>query len=257
MWPQSKECHSLSAQYAIITLTLTSDYVQGSLVLCRSIRGQGLSPDVTLISYVPPDAPERGIDLAELGRCFDRVETQRPVSVSKEPSFFRFKEQYVKLRLWAAVEFERVVYMDSDFLVVQLEPILRLLRSPALRFGAVRDFQAGEFREWWNGGFMVLQPDIDTYVELMNQLEPFIQQGRFDTEKAEQGYVSAFFENRGFSLPTVFNLNLAIMTQRPELWQQYVNEAVAIHFTLEKPWASQNTGDPFDRWHVLASINSS
>ncbi len=98
---------------------------------------------------------------------------------------------------------------------------------------------------------MVLTPNITVYNHLMDQVEPFIRDNRFDTEKAEQGYVSAFFENVGYSLPTTFNLNLAILDQKPEIWKRYIDQVVAIHFTLEKPWASQRTGEPFSRWRSL------
>lgn len=236
--------------YALVTLTLTPDYVVGSQALCLSIRKHSVPPDVELVAYIPLDYEERGVYPQQL-HCFDRVETLVPVHVSKPPSFFRFKEQYVKLRLWSKIQYKKIVYLDSDFLVVQLDPLISVLRSPAIHFGAVNDFQAGEFREWWNGGFMVIEPSEQIYSQLMNEMEPFIAADRFDTEKAEQGYVSAFFKNMGYSLPTVFNLNLAILDQRPDTWRLYYPQAVAIHFTLEKPWVSSRTGEPFDQWHAL------
>ncbi len=239
-------------RFAIATLTLTPDYIIGSQALCLSIRRHTVPQDVDLVAYIPADFKERGVYPDQLS-CFDRVLVMDPVVVSQPPSFFRFKEQYIKLRLWSQLQYERIVYMDSDFFVTQLDPIVQLLRSPALHFGAVRDFQAGEFREWWNGGFMVLTPNSTVYEELMNQLEPFIRDKRFDTEKAEQGYLSAFFENQGYSLPTTFNFNLAILEQKPEIWKRYIDQVVAIHFTLEKPWTSLRTGEPFDRWRSLFS----
>lgn len=238
------------SEYAIATLTLTPDYMIGSQALCLSIRRHPVPADVVLVAYIPTDFEERGVYPDQLS-CFDRIKPLPPVKVSKEPSFYRFKEQYIKLRLWGQTQYERIVYLDSDFYVAQLDPIVELLRSPVFHFGAVRDFQAGQFREWWNGGFMVLTPNATVEEDLLNHIEPFIRDRRFDTEKAEQGYVSAFFENKGYSLPTVFNLNLAILDQKPDIWNQYIRDAVAIHYTLEKPWASHRSGDPFDRWHSL------
>lgn len=240
----------VSHRYAIATLTLTSDYIVGSQALCLSIRRHRVPPDVVLVTYIPVDYEERGVYPDLLG-CFDHVNVVHPVKVSKEPSFYRFKEQYAKLRLWSQTQYERIVYMDSDFYVVQLDPIVALLRSPALHFGAVKDFQAGQFRDWWNGGFVVLTPNTTVYEDLMANVEPFINGGRFDTEKAEQGYISAYFQDMGYSLPTVFNLNLAILDQQPETWRRYIDRAVAIHYTLEKPWFSQRRGEPFDQWHAL------
>lgn len=239
-----------SPRYAIATLALTSDYIIGSQALCFSIRRHKIPSDVVIVAYIPVDFEERGV-YPHLLSCFDRIETLHPVKVSKGPSFYRFKEQYVKLRLWNQMQYDRIVYMDSDFYVAQLDPIVALLRSPALHFGAVKDFQAGQFREWWNGGFVVLTPNTTVCDDLLANVEPFIRDGRFDTEKAEQGYISAYFENMGYSLPTVFNLNLAILDQKPEIWKRYIDRVVAIHYTLEKPWSSQRRGEPFDRWHSL------
>lgn len=100
-----------------------------------------------------------------------------------------------------------------------------------------------------DGGLLLIEPNNSTFDDLMSSVEPFIQQQRYNTDMAAQGYLSAYFDHLGFTLPTTYNLNLAIKYQAPELWEQYIGEAVAIHYTWVKPW-----DHPEDRESSPASL---
>lgn len=244
---------SIAYQYAIATIVLTQSYQDTAMALCMSIRlsfAEGdLPSDVDLVAYVPENAYERSIDPSLLRCCFSRIHTLPLIHVSRPPSFERFKEQYIKLNLWRQTEYRRMVYMDADFVVVRVQALLDLLRDAPIAFGAVQDWNQGQWSDHWNGGLFLLEPSNDTFDALLSNLEPFIQQQRFNTEIAEQGYLSAYFDHLGFTLPTTFNLNLAIKYQAPDVWNRYADEAIAIHFTWVKPWEH-----PEDRQSFPASM---
>jgi lipopolysaccharide biosynthesis glycosyltransferase len=50
-------------------------------------------------------------------------------------------------------------------------------------------------------------------------------------------------------LPTYFNFNLAMLYQDRAVWDSYVKDAVAIHYTLHKPWETNDRFYPYSIWH--------
>ena len=244
---------SIAHHYAIATIVLTQSYQDTAMALCMSIRSSlaedGLPSDVDLVAYVPENAHQRSIDPSLLRCCFSRVHTLPLIHVSRPPSYERFMEQYIKLNLWRQTEYRRMVYMDADFVVVRVNALLDLLRNAPIAFGAVQDWFEGKWSDHWNGGLFLLEPSNDTFDALLSDVEPFIQQQRFNTDWAEQGYLSAYFDHLGFTLPTTYNLNLAIKYQAPDVWDLYADEAIAIHYTLVKPWEH-----PEDRESFPASL---
>ena len=253
---RARAAQAPSQKYALASLALSKDYVAAALVVCRSARERadaelgGLPPHLELVVNVPSDAEARGIDVKRLACCFQRVVRWDPVHVVQGPSFERFKEQYVKLRLWLSTEYTRIAFMDADFLVLKFTPLFDLLRSP-VSYGAVKDFYGDKFVDWWNGGFLVMEPSEATYDRLISLVDPYIVSKRFDPEQAEQAFLSAAFDKRVFTLPSGFNLNLAILYRKKDMWDTLIEDAVAIHFTLEKPWQVPHQTFPFNAWREV------
>lgn len=236
--------------YAISTMVLTSEYLESAMSLCESIR-RGLNDDLPsdlelVVFVVQPE--ERQTPVEWLSCCFTRVLELPILSVSRLPVHNRFQEQYTKLHFWNQTQYEHLLYIDADATVLHTQPLLDILRSPVLHFAAVQDWYAGQWAKHWNGGMLLLTPGEGVYKDLLSNIEIYIAQQKYDTNMAEQGYLSAFFAQRGFTLPTSFNLNLAIMTQNPTLWDEHAKEAVIIHFTMTKPWLTQDTSYPMSLW---------
>ena len=238
-----------SRRYAIATVVLSRDYEDAAMALCMSIRSafanQAIPSGIELIAYIPEDAHTRGLDVTWLTCCFQRVKALPLVTVSQPPSFERFKEQYIKLNLWNQTEFHRLLYLDADFVVARIQPLLDLVQHAPIPFGAVQDWNNGAWSAHWNGGLLLLEPSLETYRKLASSVEPFIRDRRFNTDMAEQGYLSAYFDHVGFTLPTTYNLNLAIKYQAAEEWERYASQAIAIHFTWVKPWQHPEDQESF------------
>lgn len=236
--------------YAISTMVLTSKYLESAMSLCESIRRElndDLPSDLELVVFVV-QPEERQIPVEWLSCCFTRVLELPVLSVSKLPVFDRFKEQYTKLHFWNQTQYNHLLYIDADATVLRVQPLLDILRSPVINFAAVQDWYEGQWAKHWNGGMLLLTPGEGIYKDLQSNVEVYIAQQKYDTNMAEQGYLSAFFAQRGFTLPTSFNFNLAIMTQNPALWDEHVKEAVIIHFTWTKPWLTEDTSHPMSLW---------
>lgn len=238
-----------SPRYAISTIVLTPNYQETAMALCMSIRSSFpekiLPSDIDLVVYVPENAQGRNVSADLLTCCFSQLHKVPLINVSQPPSFDRFKEQYIKLNLWQQTQYERLLYLDADFIVVTIDPLIDILRHSNIEFGAVQDWNNGAWSTHWNGGLFVLKPSNETFEALVTNVEPFIEQRRFNTDMAEQGYLSAYFDRLGYTLPTTYNLNLAIKYQAPEIWERYVGDAVAIHYTWVKPWEHPDEQDSF------------
>ncbi len=249
-----KEDGQAIPHYAMATVVLSEGYQETAMTLCMSIRSgfpaDTLPVNLDVIAYIPEDAHERGIAVEWLECCFSHVQVLPHVTVSRPPATEQFKELYIKLRLWQQTHYKRLLYFDADFVVVQVQPLLDVLMHTRFHFGAVQDWYDGRWATHWNGGLLLLEPSFDTYHQLMTSLEPFIEQQRYNTGMAEQGYLSAYYDHLGYTLPTTFNLNVAIKYESPELWQKFADKAVGIHFTWGKPWQQ----DPEDRNTFPSSV---
>jgi hypothetical protein len=240
----------------ISTLVLSDQgYRQGALVLCDSMRelaGKDVQfgQEIDLIAFVPQDYAARQIDIESLKCCFTHIIPLEHVKVSRPSRIQRFQEQYIKLRLWNLLQYKRLIYMDADFLVTNFKELNRLLHTD-IPFGAVQDWNNGEFSPWWNGGFFIVEPNKPRFDDLMSSVDRLIAENKYDTDKSEQAYLSAYYVNMGYTLPTVFNFNLAL---RRDIWDRYWKDCVAIHYTVAKPWESGDGWEPMALWRKHRDI---
>lgn len=99
-----------------LTLITKDDYIELALVLGESIRAS--ASDYSLAAMVTPAVSARGIDL--LNRASIKVIKTEPIPLpaSVQPWREYWKETYVKLNMFGLTQYERVVYLDADSLVM-------------------------------------------------------------------------------------------------------------------------------------------
>ena len=159
----------------------------------------------------------------------------------------RFHEAalYSKLNAWGLTEYDAILYLDSDTLVVRSPLSLFTFHLPAMLFrgstlGACRDRPA-KFSESFNGGVLLIIPGKGPAGE---DLSPAILQHSIGTVPhvvgfAEQGLLNAMWGQHGFyELPYVFNANLVSKYEEPALWLRNVDRLVIVHYTVAKGWQS-------------------
>ncbi|HUP19564.1 MAG TPA: glycosyltransferase, partial [Gemmatimonadota bacterium] len=114
-----------------MTLITTDSYWPGAIVLAHSLRAHGWSHETVAMITRAVTPPVREV----LARWWDRVVEVEPVANptgADEQWFNYFGDLFTKLRIWELVEYDRIVYLDSDTLVTG--PLDEMLERP--RFAA-------------------------------------------------------------------------------------------------------------------------
>lgn len=159
---------------------------------------------------------------------------------------------FTKLRLWEQVDFEKLVYVDADCLV--LEPIDELFGRPSPAF-CPDVFPPDKF----NAGVIVLEPSASVFGRMLEQVGELPSHDGGDT-----GFLNAFFPE-WYSWPSEQRLHFRYNALRTLYWFTQKNpgywEAVkpikVLHFcSTPKPWdEGAKRGDLEQLWweHYLRS----
>jgi alpha-N-acetylglucosamine transferase len=222
---------------AFVTLLCGGDgYVPGVEALGQSIKATGTSsPRVVMAtSDVSRAAREK---LEAQGWALRDVE---PIANPRPPADLlmpRFQNVYTKLRAWQLVEFDKVVFLDADTIV--LKPIDELFERPSI--AAAPDFF---LPDRFSSGVMVLDPSEDT---LARMLEALPEAHTYDG--GDQGFLNSFFSD-WYSLPVEHRLpigyNLAhfiyqFVLHHPAVSDVVLPEFKVLHYLLQKPWLTHPT----------------
>ncbi len=228
-----------------ITLVSNEEYIVGARALARSLHMVGAAWPLTVLA--PPAVS--GLDeLAALGCEVRRVEPlllsaefqarhsrraqhgAAPFTKGSKPIFHDPLSNFLKLRLWELTEFERVVFLDADTLVVQ--NIDRLFGYP--EFSAAPNVYASlaDFHRL-NSGVFVAQPSGDTFARMLRHLD------RPDVfwRRTDQTFLQDFFPS-WHGLPYIYNTLQYVWFNLPDLWSW--PQIHVIHYQYEKPWQADH-----------------
>jgi glycogenin glucosyltransferase len=237
---------------AYVTLLSNGDgYTPGAEVLGHSLARSGsVVPRIAMVT-------------ADVGtEARDRLRVQgwavRDVEAIANPSpqnelFTRFDSVFTKLRAWELVEFERVVLLDADTLV--LRNVDDLFERPG--FAAAPDFF---MPDRFNSGVMVLAPSFETFDQMVHALSIA---GSYDG--GDQGFLNSFYpewyampvENRlpvGYNTPSFI---FQFLRGHPTLRTALEREARVIHYLVQKPWQARSTltGASEAWWHTYFEVH--
>jgi alpha-N-acetylglucosamine transferase len=226
-------------------------YVPGAEVLGRSLDESGTTvPRVVLATN---EVSERAcLRLARQGWDIQRVDTIGNPG-GKALLFARFAHVFTKLRAWELEDFDRVVFLDSDTLVLQ--NIDELFDRTS--FAAAPDFF---LPDRFNSGVMVLDPSRDIFGRMTKTLE---ESATYDG--GDQGFLNTFFRD-WYAMPVVHRLPAGF--NLPHFIYQFAQarlavhdvlnrEARVVHYMLQKPWQSRTTltGGAGPWWKVYFDIH--
>ncbi len=231
---------------AYVTLMCNGDaYLPGVEALGESLKASGTT--VPMVVMVAADVSEatRG-RLQQQGWILRDVEPLR--SAGAAPLFPRFDTVFAKLRAWQLTEFDKVVLLDADTLVLQ--NIDELFLRPY--FAAAPDFL---MPDRFNSGVLVLDPCEATFDQMVAQI---------DTAKTydggDQGFLNTFYPDWyampvAHRLPAGYNLMhfiVQFLRGHPVLKASLEREAKVIHYAIQKPWhtAPQVSGASEDWWSM-------
>ena len=229
----------VNASERILVATLLTDdferYGRGALALRRSIRGA--PPNVEFKLFVLDTRPIAdaglrarleavGWTLATLPRVGARL--------GAEPHG-RYVDQFSKLGLWRLVEYDRVLYLDSDCLVVgSLDEALAIDVRPG-ELWVTRDIMHGFWQSGFNMGVFMIRPSLAENARLMAAKDDARVQ--YDQSMCEQGLLNVVYHDTWREIGFRNNANLAAYIDDRPLWQREAAQGLnVIHYTIDKPW---------------------
>ncbi|EIM72112.1 glycosyl transferase family protein [Nitratireductor aquibiodomus RA22] len=230
------------SKHAYVTLVTNEDYAMGALALVRSLRLT--QTDADLVVMHTGGAPAQALKpLAALGArlvpaellptsdSFNerhqraRLHANAPFTKGNKPSFHTPLDNFAKLRLWQLTEYERVVFIDADAVVVR--NIDRLFGYPEFSAAPNVYESLADFHRL-NSGVFVAAPSEATFVAMLARLD---QPAAF-WRRTDQTFLQAYFPH-WHGLPVFFNMLQYVWFNLPELWD-WASISV-VHYQYEKP----------------------
>jgi alpha-N-acetylglucosamine transferase len=261
------------------TLLTQPGYLVGVRALQASLRRVGSAYPLVVAVTAGVGPQDRAVLEAD-GCLLREVEPLRPPrGLADRYANARFAEVWTKLGVWRMTEFQRLVVLDADMLVTQNMDELfdlaldddqiaachacrcnpnRIASYPptwtpagcaytfASRTGPETDVEVPD--PYFNGGILVLRPDLATFHALVAELGSVQDLSRYVF--AEQDFLNEHFRGRWVVLPYVYNALKTLPFQHPEVWDDAAVKN--IHFIIDKPWESPL--DPASRYHDLEQL---
>ncbi|PZO66784.1 MAG: glycosyl transferase [Paracoccus denitrificans] len=247
---------------AYVTLVTNSDYARGAEALVRSLKRTGTTADIVVMHS---DGDGAGVArLAALGartplvdllptsdefnfaHARDRLHGAAPFTKGEKPSFHSPLSNFAKLRLWQLADYDRVVFIDADALVLQ--NVDRLFEYPEFCaapnvYESVADFHR------LNSGVFTAQPSQATFDDMLARLD---QPGAF-WRRTDQTFLESYFPD-WHGLPVFYNMLQYVWFNMPDLWRW--EDVKILHYQYEKPWEDHAKADRLrpliDLWHQFA-----
>jgi glycogenin glucosyltransferase len=218
-------------------ITDGDEYAISALKLIKSIRiHTKIGFDANLLELTTkPIRSDLRTRLLEAGWRICLVDRIAPFD--ENATFPRFRDQFTKLQLWRMIEYESVVYLDSDcFIVENIDHLFKvhLQLNDVHKIGVSSDFFMDSFQTWFNMGVFVLKPNETEYARLVE-----LNEGgsvRFMTVWSEQGFLNEVYKDRWFEIGFEYNANLAVYGFMRKYWDERERDIRVIHYTMSKPW---------------------
>ncbi len=245
-----------------MTLVTNADYAMGAEALVRSLKLSGTGADIVVLhtggvtggALRPLTALGVRLVEAELlptSAAFNerhqraKLHADAPFTKGNKPSFHTPLDNFAKLRLWQLTDYERVVFIDADALV--LRNIDRLFSYPEFCAAPNVYESLADFHRL-NSGVFVARPCGKTYNDMLAMLD------RPDAfwRRTDQTFLQAFFPD-WHGLPVFFNMLQYVWFNMPELWDW--KSVSVVHYQYEKPWEkdhpkAEKLRPLIDLWHA-------
>ena len=231
-----------ASRFAYVTLATNADYALGALALVNSIKATGTGADCVVLHTAVPEAglaPLRqtgarliGVELLDTSAEFnatharDALHARAAFTKGVKPPFHTPLDNFAKLRLWQLVEYEAVVFIDAD--AVMLRNCDKLFAYPEFCaapnvYESLTDFHR------LNSGVFTAQPSAETFQLMLDRLD---RPGMF-WRRTDQTFLESFFPD-WHGLPVFYNMLQYVWFNMPELWSW--EEIHILHYQYEKPW---------------------
>ena len=155
-------------KYSYISIITTDNYWEGVLVLYYSLMKT--HPKYPLLLLVTANISQQILDkLNQHNINYKTVNCiENYTDFSNDQKLSRWRYTYSKLEIFAQVEFDKIVYLDADMVVLQNidELFEKAHMSAANPSGRLPEFST--HHKQLNSGLMVIEPSLELYNNMMN-----------------------------------------------------------------------------------------
>ena len=237
----------MPSNYAYVTLVTNDDYAMAARALVRSVILSGTSAEV-LVLHTGAVSPNMLEPLADIGAKLvlaehlptsdgfnarhqrDKIHSNSPFLKGGKPLFHTPLDNFIKLRLWELVEYERVIFIDADALVVR--NIDKLFQYPEFSAAPNVYETMADFHRL-NSGVFVAKPSAKTFADMMKVLDAPEAYWR----RTDQSFLQTYFPD-WHGLPVFYNMLQYVWFNLPQLWDW--KSVHLVHYQYEKPWENDN-----------------
>ncbi|QHQ35790.1 glycosyltransferase [Algicella marina] len=252
------------SRHAYVTLVTNEGYVTGAEALVRSLTLSGTKADIVTL-HTEAVTPAQLARLTALGartirtdlldtspefnaaHARQEIHGRNPFTKGSKPPFHTPLDNFAKLRLWQLTEYDSVVFIDADALVLQncdrLFAYPEFCAAPNV-YESLADFHR------LNSGVFTAKPSQTTFAAMMAALDT---PGAF-WRRTDQTFLESFFPH-WHGLPIFYNMLQYVWFNMPGLWKW--EDIHILHYQYEKPWQSphpkaQELAPLIDLWHAFA-----
>lgn len=240
---------------AYFTLFSNDAYLPGILCLHHSLQRVNSSYPLVILT-TPSVSPQYIQQLQSLHGCIIRYSSPPLlIGIVNHSNYARplYAECWTKLRMWEAEEYERIVYLDADMVVLRnIDHLFDICCSDSKNgeFYAVGDCYGGRLEakerdaccffdsnttkpEYFNAGFCVLTPNKGEYQRMLAALPTWPE--RETSRFSEQDFLNYYYKDTWKHLPYTYNAQKRIKVHHPNLWD--LQQIHVVHYVDEKPWS--------------------
>ncbi|KAI9692317.1 MAG: glycogenin glucosyltransferase [Bathelium mastoideum] len=233
---------------AYCTLLMSNDYLPGAAVLAQSLRDAGTKKQLAVLVTLDTLSADT---LTELKALYDHVIPVDRIANPNPANLYLMGRgdlsfAFTKIALWRQQRFRKLVYLDSDTVV---------LRAPDELFDIDAPFAAAPDVGWpdaFNTGVMVIKPNMGDYWALQTMASTG---DSFDG--ADQGLLNQYYQHRNWHrLSFSYNCTPNAQYQWEPAYRYYKSNISVVHFIgKKKPWREgrhASTGGPGTYNELLA-----
>jgi lipopolysaccharide biosynthesis glycosyltransferase len=258
-----KRLHRETKKYAYIAyLTGDNSYFLGAMTLGYSLRKTNTEADVILM--VTEDVPQNQIKL--LNDYFNVVhikEINVPAELFKDYDYSRFKHVFTKLEALKFIEYDKIILIDIDMIVIRNIDELFNLNAPSatsinkkLTHGKIipKKYMIQQNNPYMvsygiNAGLMLLKPSIEEYNEIIKDLN---ENKNYKFKNPEQEYLSIRYSDKFTHIDVSYNYQFGFAESKGFEFRENPH---VIHYSHRyKPWIKFIDKEKFNK-NVLIRYN--
>ncbi|KAL3779368.1 hypothetical protein HJC23_005228 [Cyclotella cryptica] len=257
----------VSEDKATKTVFSGKDYIDGVMALGASLNDHLLTKETHRLLLLRDDFMSSLPDsiLAKLKKIGWTIGIAPVVDIDEKyvPRFARYKTVYTKISVLGLSEYDCVLLLDADTLVVgNIDDLMTCnILKPNFRAAGGLDLYHGQWRHF-NTGSVLWRPGSDEMNRVYNLTSDPTFMKRFESDQIFTNTVYPHRNNVSINnelmagrqvnpeqlgsiahLPWEYNAQTHLEYQRPQFWDEHVSDLKIIHFTQKKGWQCQKRLD--------------